>query len=104
LAIGDWHEAATAAVQRSAHSWALAEGIGVSNHNAARLLEDATLLAKNQRYPSAVALAILAVEESAKAAVLRAMAMCRNEAEMKKTLATVPQSRGQEHHVLRTAA
>jgi AbiV family abortive infection protein len=61
----------------------MAEGISVSNYNAARLLEDATLLAKNERYPSAVALAILAIEESAKAGVLRAMAMCRNETEMK---------------------
>jgi AbiV family abortive infection protein len=44
----------------------MGSGIAVANRNARRLLGDAILLYESGRYPSATALAILAMEESAK--------------------------------------
>ena len=40
-----------------------AEGINSAIHNAKRLADDAEFLLKNGRYPSAVSLAILSIEE-----------------------------------------
>ena len=61
----------------------IAEGINRAFSNAIRLVQDAELLCQNQRYPSAVGLAILAIEESGKVAVLRRLAVARNEVELK---------------------
>lgn len=52
----------------------LAEGMTVANHNAARLLEDAETLFGSQRWASAAALSIFAIEEIAKEEILRALA------------------------------
>lgn len=53
----------------------LAEGIAAAQANALRLIEDAKILADAGRFPSAAALAILAVEERGKAIVLKRMAI-----------------------------
>jgi len=49
--------------------------------NAARLAEDADSLLKSGRVPSAVALAILSIEESGKVPILRQMAIAEDEKE-----------------------
>lgn len=60
----------------------LARGMTAANHNAARLLEDAELLLGAGRWPSAAALAIHAVEETAKEEILRALATWPSEAKV----------------------
>lgn len=52
----------------------IAEGMTRALENAARLAEDADTLLKGERVPSAVALAILSIEESGKVVILRQMA------------------------------
>jgi len=47
------------------------EGIHTAKINATRLLDDAEMLSKNARYPSACALAALAIEELSKPAIIR---------------------------------
>jgi AbiV family abortive infection protein len=54
-----------------------------ANSNAERLLNDAELLYENGRYASAVGLAVLAVEEAGKEAMLRSLALARNANELK---------------------
>jgi AbiV family abortive infection protein len=61
----------------------VAEGMNCANSNAKRLLRDAELLCQNGRYPSAVGLAILAVEEAGKEAMLRTLVLARNADELK---------------------
>ncbi|OJA63579.1 hypothetical protein BGV68_02750 [Burkholderia ubonensis] len=51
----------------------IAEGMTAAGKNACRLLEDAQLLFENGRYPSALALSILAIEEGGKLPILRRM-------------------------------
>jgi len=53
----------------------VADGINAANRNARRLASDARLLLEAERYPSAAALAALAIEESGKAAILRGLAL-----------------------------
>lgn len=60
----------------------LAEGMTAANHNAARLLGDALSLQDAGRHVSATALAILAVEETAKEEILRALATWPAEAKV----------------------
>lgn len=50
-------------------------------HNAARLAEDADSLLRVGRVPSAIALAILSIEESGKVSILRQMAIAEEEKE-----------------------
>ncbi len=52
----------------------IAEGINCANRNAMRLVEDAKLLLANDRLPSACSLAVLSIEESGKASILRRIA------------------------------
>jgi AbiV family abortive infection protein len=52
----------------------VAEGITAARGNAKRLYEDAELLFERERYPSACALAVLSIEESGKAGILRRIA------------------------------
>lgn len=61
----------------------LAQGMNCANSNAKRLLKDAELLCQNERYPSAVGLAILAIEEAGKEAMLRSLALARNADELR---------------------
>lgn len=50
-------------------------GMEAARSNAERLLEDATILMEAMRYPSACALAILAIEERGKVAILKHFAL-----------------------------
>jgi AbiV family abortive infection protein len=59
----------------------IAEGMRLALRNAARLAEDADSLLKTGRTQSAVALAILSIEESGKVSILRQMAIAEEEKE-----------------------
>ncbi|MBN1911859.1 MAG: AbiV family abortive infection protein [Pirellulales bacterium] len=61
----------------------IAAGINSARRNAQRLAEDARLLLNNKRYPSACALAVLAIEEAGKASVLRGIALAQDDAALK---------------------
>lgn len=56
----------------------IADGMNAACENARRLVEDAQILFDSQRYPSAVFIAILAIEESGKIAILRELATVRD--------------------------
>ncbi len=60
----------------------IAEGMNAALENAARLARDARLLMENGRMPSAVALAILSIEESGKVSILRQHVIAESDAEM----------------------
>src|SRR5882672_9456339 len=59
------------------------QGINCAQKNALRLVEDAELLLGHKRYPSALALAILAIEEAGKVSILRAVVLARSDDEAK---------------------
>ncbi|MBI2058899.1 MAG: AbiV family abortive infection protein [Nitrospirae bacterium] len=59
----------------------IAEGINAARANARRLLDDAKTLQDAGRTHSAVALAILSIEESGKISILRQMVLCESETE-----------------------
>lgn len=61
----------------------VAEGINASRRNAKRLADDAAFMLEAKRLPSALALAILSIEESGKAGILRAIGMASTDAELK---------------------
>jgi AbiV family abortive infection protein len=61
----------------------IAAGINAARRNAARLAHDARLLLNQERFPSACALSVLAIEEAGKASVLREIALARNGEELK---------------------
>ena len=61
----------------------LAAGMNAARANARRLAGDAKLLLENRRYPSALALAVLSIEESGKLSILRALAVARMDEESK---------------------
>lgn len=63
----------------------IARGINAARRNARRLADDAKLLLDNGRYPTAVAIAALSVEESGKSSVLRGLAMAPNEDARRRT-------------------
>lgn len=63
----------------------IADGINAAIENAKRLLDDADLLAKASRFPTACALAILSIEESGKPSVLRRLALAETDAQVKLT-------------------
>lgn len=63
----------------------ITNGIAAAQANARRLLEDAKLLAKANRYPSATALAILAMEERGKVAILKRLALVSDPAGVRAT-------------------
>jgi AbiV family abortive infection protein len=56
-------------------------GLNAARRNAARFLEDAKLLFAHGRYPSAAALAILAIEEAGKVPILRMLPFAKTVAE-----------------------
>jgi AbiV family abortive infection protein len=58
-----------------------AEGMNAATANAMRLVDDARILLDAKRYPSAAALAALAIEEAGKSTVLRAIALARTQKE-----------------------
>jgi AbiV family abortive infection protein len=62
---------------------AVAEGMNAANRNARRLVSDAKLLLEADRYPSAAALAALAIEESGKVSILRGLAVATSPEELR---------------------
>ena len=60
---------------------AAAQGMNAAIANARRLYEDAQSLADNGRLPSALALAILSIEEAGKVSIIRGIAMCESDEE-----------------------
>jgi AbiV family abortive infection protein len=60
----------------------IAAGINAANANANRLLEDAQALLASSRYPTAVSLAVLSIEESGKVSILRQLATSTSKAEI----------------------
>jgi AbiV family abortive infection protein len=61
----------------------IAEGIAAAQSNARRLIEDAKVLLEAGRFPSASALAILAMEERGKVQILKRLALVSEPAEVK---------------------
>ncbi len=59
----------------------LAEGMNAARVNALRLAEDAKLLMDQVRFPSAISLAILSIEETGKISILRELSVARTEEE-----------------------
>jgi len=59
----------------------IAEGINAAKRNAKRLLDDAKLLLEAKRYPSAASLSVLSIEENGKVAILRSIAVAKNDKE-----------------------
>lgn len=57
----------------------IADGMNAAAANALRLVEDAELLLANDRLPTAVSLAILAIEETGKLGVLRQLSVALDE-------------------------
>jgi AbiV family abortive infection protein len=57
----------------------IAEGMNAAAANARRLYEDAATLLDGKRYPTALSLAVLSIEESGKCSILRMLSMGRNE-------------------------
>ncbi len=55
----------------------VAAGINAAIQNAKRLADDASLLFKAGRFPSAASLAILSIEESGKVSILRSLALAK---------------------------
>lgn len=62
----------------------VAAGINAARENARRLVSDAKTLFDAGRYPSASAMAILAIEESGKCAILRSLSLAESEQEIRK--------------------
>ena len=57
--------------------------MNAARRNAKRLAEDAAMLFEHGRMPSAACLAILSIEESGKISVLRSLALCKSERQIK---------------------
>jgi AbiV family abortive infection protein len=62
----------------------VADGMNAAARNASRLLKDAEILFEAKRYPSAAALAILAIEEAGKPPILRSLAVANDDKAIKK--------------------
>ena len=61
----------------------VAAGMNAATGNAERLMKDAEILFEAKRYPSAAALAVLAIEETGKLPILRALAVARSDNSIK---------------------
>jgi AbiV family abortive infection protein len=61
----------------------IADGMCAALRNARRLVDDATLLFEAKRYSTALALAILAIEEAGKVSILRGFAMIDDVSELR---------------------
>ena len=57
----------------------IADGMNAAERNAARLLNDAELLLREERHPSATAMAILAIEEAGKNTILRQLSTAKDD-------------------------
>lgn len=56
----------------------IADGMNAANNNAQRLAEDAEILFNLNRFPSALSLSILSIEEAGKISILRELALAQN--------------------------
>lgn len=63
----------------------IAEGMNAAGNNACRLRDDAKRLLADSRFPTALSLATLSIEESGKVSILRSLAMARNQKEVAET-------------------
>jgi AbiV family abortive infection protein len=63
----------------------IADGMNAANDNARRLAEDAEVLFNLNRFPSALSLAILSIEESGKISILRELALAQNGNQVKES-------------------
>ena len=63
----------------------IAAGMNAAAANARRLCEDAKLLLAQSRFPSALSLAALSIEESGKLSILRSLALARDQKELSET-------------------
>jgi AbiV family abortive infection protein len=61
----------------------ITDGMNAASRNAKRLADDAAILLDNARWPSAVSLAILSIEESGKSSILRRLATTTNPDDLK---------------------
>ena len=61
----------------------IADGMNAAVRNAKRLADDASLLLRENRYPTAASLATLSIEESGKVSILRALSTARSSDEIK---------------------
>jgi AbiV family abortive infection protein len=61
----------------------IAEGMNAAAANAKRLQEDAKTLLDAKRYPTALSLAVLSIEESGKLSILRGLALARDQDDLK---------------------
>ena len=61
----------------------VAQGMTVAGRNARRLADDASTLLAAGSFPTAASLAVLAIEEAGKTSILRALALARNDVEIK---------------------
>ncbi|KPJ64581.1 hypothetical protein AMJ44_12565 [candidate division WOR-1 bacterium DG_54_3] len=57
----------------------ISQGMNAAISNAKRLADDAELLLKERRFPSAASLAVLSIEESGKLSILRQLAVVQND-------------------------
>lgn len=63
----------------------IASGMNAASENAHRLAADARLLVDAGRFPTAASLAVLSIEESGKVSILRALALARNDEELRES-------------------
>lgn len=63
----------------------ISAGMNAAAANARRLCQDAELLLAQSRFPSALSLATLSIEESGKLSILRSLALARNQKELADT-------------------
>lgn len=61
----------------------IAAGMNAASENARRLSEDAEILFNLKRFPSAISLSILSIEESGKVSILRELALAKNGEQVK---------------------
>ena len=63
----------------------IAAGMNAAAANARRLVEDAKRLLEKSRFPTALSLAVLSIEESGKVTILRSLALARDQKELSET-------------------
>lgn len=74
------------------------EGIALARANARRLIADAELLLSGERFPSAIALAILAIEELGKVQIIKTMIIKSDEKSLKKSWSEYRNHRAKNTH------
>lgn len=63
----------------------IAEGMNAANRNTLRLVEDAEVLLKAERYATAASLSILSIEEAYKKTILRSLALAKTDDELQRS-------------------